>query len=209
MSFEKKIKFYRNIPAFILSFIIVGGLFIIWDAFAAMRGDWSFNPSYVMSFRIYHLPIEEILFFITVPYSSIFLYETAKIYLKNSPFVLQRKIFAYISTLFIVIAFIFIDQYYTATVMIFVSLFFLLVFFTRPGFISESLYWAWIFFTYLPFFIVNYFLTSLPIISYSPQAIWGLRIATIPLEDLFYSFALLSLNLYFYLVAKERWLKRK
>ncbi len=47
LSFEKKIKFYKKFPQLLISIIIVGGAFIIWDAAAANRGDWMFNPEFV------------------------------------------------------------------------------------------------------------------------------------------------------------------
>ncbi|KAF0148921.1 MAG: hypothetical protein FD143_2815 [Ignavibacteria bacterium] len=209
MSFEKQIKFYRNLPALLFSILVVGGTFIVWDAIAAVRGDWSFNPDYVLAFRFYNLPLEEILFFVTVPYASIFLYETANVYLKNKQVNLRRRTFAYLSILFLLLAALFNKQYYTATVLGFMSVFMLLVFIANPKFIRELIYWKWIFFTYVPFLTVNYFLTSLPIISYSPKAIWGIKITTIPLEDFIYSFTLLSLNLFFYLYAKGKWLVKK
>ena len=209
MSFEKQLKFYKNLPALIFSISVVGAVFIVWDAYAVVRGDWSFNSKYVLSYKLYNLPLEEILFFVTVPYASIFLYETAKVYLKNKPLNLSRAAFAYLSILFLGLAVIFWNQYYTATVFIFISVFMLIVYIINPSFLRETIYWKWILITYLPFFIVNYSLTSLPIVSYSSKAIWGIRITTIPLEDFFYSFALLSLNLFFYLLVKDKWLAKK
>ncbi|MEZ4824024.1 MAG: lycopene cyclase domain-containing protein [Ignavibacteria bacterium] len=44
----------------------------------------------------------------------------------------------------------------------------------------------------MPFFIVNYILTSLPVVEYNHDAIIGSRILTIPVEDFFYSFAMIS-----------------
>lgn len=209
MSFEKQIMFYRNFPAIVFAFFTAGSVFIIWDSIAALRGDWTFNLDYVLAFRLFELPLEELLFFITVPYASIFLYETGKVYLKNKSLNIPRGVFAYCSIIFLIFAIVFSSQYYTATVLLFMSIFFSLVFFTNPKFIREATFWKWIVFTYVPFFLVNYFLTSLPIIIYSPNAIWGIRISTIPLEDFFYSFVLLSLNLYFYLYAKGKWLVRE
>ena len=54
-------------------------------------------------------------------------------------------------------------------------------------------------------FIVNNVLTSTPIVLYSPDAIWGARVTTIPVEDFLYNFALLSLYLLVYLALKRRW----
>ncbi len=45
----------------------------------------------------------------------------------------------------------------------------------------------------IPFLLVNGFLTALPVITYNPEEIMGIRIGSIPLEDLFYSFTMLLL----------------
>jgi lycopene cyclase domain-containing protein len=44
----------------------------------------------------------------------------------------------------------------------------------------------------LPFqLLTNWWLTSRNVVMYSPDAIWGLRIASAPAEDLFFGFALI------------------
>ena len=55
------------------------------------------------------------------------------------------------------------------------------------------------------FAIFNHVLTSLPVVTYSPQAITGIRAGTIPIEDFFYNFSLLSFYLIIYLFAEKRW----
>jgi lycopene cyclase domain-containing protein len=52
------------------------------------------------------------------------------------------------------------------------------------------------------FAVVNGIYTSLPTIRYSPQAILGIRIGSIPLEDFFYNLAYLGLTLVVYLASK-------
>lgn len=209
MSFENKIKFYKNFPQAFLSIIIVGIPFIVWDVIATIRNDWSFNSKFINGLKIFSLPIEEILFFVTIPFASIFLYETAKAYLPNVKFNFPRKLFLFISIISLLVSIIFYQQYYTFTVLIFLSLFFFVNYFKADLLLKSNIFWIWILFTYIPFFIVNYILTSLPIVSYSPDAIWKIRITTIPLEDFFYSFSLLSFNLFFYLLLKEKCQKRK
>ena len=81
LSFEKKIRYYKKLPAVFASIFVVGVVYVLWDATATYRGDWSFNPQFINGIKILFLPFEEILFFITVPYSAIFLYETAILYL--------------------------------------------------------------------------------------------------------------------------------
>jgi lycopene cyclase domain-containing protein len=50
----------------------------------------------------------------------------------------------------------------------------------------------------LPKLVVNGILTSLPVVSYNPEHIIGLRVGTIPVEDFFYFFGLLLLNVMVY-----------
>ncbi len=209
LSFEKKIKFYKNFPALGLSILIVGGTYIIWDIIAANRGDWWFNPEYLLGLSIFNLPIEEILFFITVPYASIFIYETGMFYLTERELKFDKSKIAIPGLLAFIVGMAFLSQYYTVTVMIFTSLFFFTAFSLYPEMLTSKIYWLWIIFTFIPFLLVNYILTSLPIVFYNPEAIWGIRVITIPVEDFFYSFSMLSLYLLVYLIFKERWQQRR
>lgn len=210
LTFEKKIQFYKKLPALLVSIVLVGGGYIVWDTIATWRGDWAFNPKYLIGVNFLNLPLEEILFFITVPYSTIFLYETGKLYLKEKEIKINKIIFILLSAVLLVTALINSGQYYTFTVLVFSSAFILLNLFSSVGRLLQSkIYWLWIAFTYIPFFVANYILTSLPIVTYSPDAIWGLRVTTIPVEDFFYSFSMLSFYLFVYLLAEEKWLKRK
>ena len=65
-SFEKKLSFYKKLPAVLVSIIIVGFIYLTWDSISTIRNDWGFNDSYLIGIRFLHLPLEEILFFITV-----------------------------------------------------------------------------------------------------------------------------------------------
>ncbi|NMB82609.1 MAG: lycopene cyclase domain-containing protein [Ignavibacteria bacterium] len=211
LTFERNINYYKKLPVLFTSILIVGGAYIIWDIIATFRGDWGFNPEYISGLKIINLPIEEILFFVTVPYSGIFLYETGKFYLGDKSIQINKPFFYFLAALLIILSIIFIDQYYTFTVMLFSAFFiiFALLLHSRIPILNSSLYWKWILFMYIPFFLVNYFLTSLPVVTYSPNAIWGIRITTIPFEDFFYSFSMLSFYLYIYLIIRKKWSKEK
>jgi lycopene cyclase domain-containing protein len=60
-------------------------------------------------------------------------------------------------------------------------------------------------FLLIPFFIVNGILTGTgleaPIVWYNNQENLGVRLLTIPIEDTFYGFELIVLNVFFY----EKW----
>lgn len=206
-SFEKRIRYYKNFKPLSLSIIIVGSCYIIWDAVATYRGDWWFNHDYVMDFAILGLPIEEILFFITAPYSCIFIYESILYFFKDKEFNLNTRLF-YIPSLFLLISgIICYKQYYTATVLVSGALFSFLVIQVYPKMLRSFIYWLYIGIAFIPFFIMNYLLTSIPIVLYNPNAIWNVRITTIPVEDFFYNFAMLSFYLMVYLFFKDRFNK--
>lgn len=73
-SFHPKIKFYRHFGAFFLSSLLVGSVFVIWDAWFTKLGVWWFNDRYLLGLRFIGLPLEELLFFICIPFSCIFTY---------------------------------------------------------------------------------------------------------------------------------------
>ena len=80
LSFERRIAFYKKWPAVFLSIAIVGIFYILWDIFATWAGHWWFNSRYVSSAEFFFLPFEEILFFVTAPYSCLFIYEVLEFF---------------------------------------------------------------------------------------------------------------------------------
>jgi Lycopene cyclase len=53
----------------------VSSAYIGRDMVATHWGEWSFNAPYISGVRVVNLPLEEILFFITVPDACLFIYE--------------------------------------------------------------------------------------------------------------------------------------
>ncbi len=84
LSFSKKLDFYKYPARLVLSIGIPFVIFIIWDFIVTARGHWNFNPVYTVGLRIYNLPIEEVLFFIVIPFCGIFTWECVKYYSKDN-----------------------------------------------------------------------------------------------------------------------------
>ena len=72
---NKKIAFYKNWPFLLPSILLVALFFICWDEWFTKMGIWGFNPKYIQGIYGGHLPLEEILFFIVIPYNCLFVHE--------------------------------------------------------------------------------------------------------------------------------------
>jgi len=198
LSFEKNLKFYRKVKPVLKSILIVSSAFIIWDVIATQRGDWAFNPDYLIGVKFFGLPIEELLFFITVPYACIFIFETVKFYIKDKTLKINENILLFISLIIVFISVLNYERDYTFTVTLFTAFSFLLLKFWGKHLFASKNFWITLLISYIPFLIVNYFLTSIPIVTYNSLSFSDIRFITIPIEDFFYSFSMISMWILFY-----------
>ena len=81
-SFWPPLRFWSHWRALACSIGIIFAIYGSWDVFAAWRGHWYFNPEGVWGFRLAGLPLEEVLFFIVIPFCAIFTWEAIN-YLKG------------------------------------------------------------------------------------------------------------------------------
>ncbi len=61
-----------------LTCFLVSIPWLIWDVWATNRGHWGFNPDYYLGFKIINLPLEEISFFIIIPFCCVFVWSVIK-----------------------------------------------------------------------------------------------------------------------------------
>lgn len=219
-SFEKKIYFFGKWKYLFPAIIITGTFFIIWDHFFTVLDIWTFNPAYIIGWHFFSLPLEELLFFLTVPFACVFIYEVVNYFLKDDPF---KKISNYLiwalAAIFLAIALYNVGRLYTLITFSFSSIILVL-----HWFVFRTAIFGKFFITYLihllPFFIVNGLLTYLPVVRYNDEENLGIRLFTIPIEDSVYSMLLLLINISLYeyfkrrkkrdgeLKLKEKWLKK-
>jgi lycopene cyclase domain-containing protein len=210
-SFKWKFKYYKFYKPLFASILIVGGVYILWDVIVTARGDWWFNHKYLMGLEIAGLPIEEILFFVTVPYACIFIYENLNFFVGEKPVSFNKYFYLGLFVVFLISGLLFYYQDYTILSLLSCAAFFLLASTLYPNILKSRLYWLYIVLSFIPFMIFNYLLTSIPIVLYNPDAMWGAmqawngRVFTIPVEDFFYNFSMLSFYLLVYLYFKKRW----
>lgn len=214
-TFFWKFKYYNFFKPLAASILIVGISYIIWDILVTSRGDWWFNEEFLIGIEILGLPIEEILFFIVVPFACIFIYENLEFFVKDKKIPFNKWFYLTIAAIFFIVGIIFRNQDYTILSMFSCSLFFIIAPTLCPKILESRNYWFYIILSFIPFIIFNYFLTSLIVVGYSPDAIWGGfgawngRFFTIPFEDFFYNYSMLSFYLLVYMYFKEKWIQTK
>lgn len=199
LSFDKKLKFYKRWKIILPSIIIVALIFIVFDIYLTKLGVWGFNPRYHSNILLFNLPLEEWLFFLIIPYASIFIHFSFVLYFPgvklNSG---TAKILSV--ALFIIIIIILLlnaDKTYTLYSCCLVLIALLLSFFDKTKMIN--IYYITFLLILVPFFIVNAILTGSliqeEVVWYNNAENLGIRILTIPAEDFGYAFGLILLNL--------------
>lgn len=199
-SFHSKIKFNKYFGAYFTANIISAICFLIWDAAFTAKGVWGFSDAYTLGFRIFNLPIEEILFFFCIPFACVFTYYFLNKFYKiewNRKF--ENIFVLFLSITLITIGSIHSDKLYTSVTFISTGLM-LLTF--KYIFKIEWLHKILSVYSLLlfPFLIVNGILTGYgllePVVWYNNAENLSIRILTIPIEDAVYGFELVTLTIF-------------
>ena len=204
LSFDKRVRFFQSWKYIFPGLFISGLLFLFWDYLFTIYGVWSFNPDYVKGIYFLNLPIEEILFFVTVPFACIFIYECLNYYIKRD---LLESVSVYISYLLITLCSVLLVLFYDRVYSL-ITYGLLLVILLIAQFVINRKFLSRFYLAYLvsliPFYIVNGLLTSIPVVMYNNEENMAFRVGTIPFEDHFYSMAMLLLNIMFFEYFRNR-----
>lgn len=201
-SFEHRVQYAKKWYALFPAIGITGLVFLVWDHWFTVIGVWEFNPRYLTGIFFFELPLEEWLFFLTVPFACVFIYEVLNYFVKKDVLGAAAKPITFVLIpAFLIIGLLNLDKWYTsvnflvATAML--SIHFILY---------QEKYLGRFYLTYLvsliPFLIVNGILTGSfidePIVIYNNAENLGIRLFTIPIEDTVYSMTLLLMNITIY-----------
>jgi lycopene cyclase domain-containing protein len=207
-SFHPRLNFYKHWRSFFPAAIISAALFIPFDIYFTHAKVWGFNPAYVTGVYFNNLPIEEVMFFLCIPYSCVFTYHCLSALFKmNLAVKAVNAITPVLVLCCVVLAVLYYQRYYT-----FFAFSLLAILLVTTQFVFKIKWLSKFYITYaillLPFLIVNGLLTGTglkrPIVWYNNAETIGIRILTIPIEDVFYGMGLILLNLLIFTAFKRK-----
>ncbi len=188
----------------LIAIVIPAIPFLLWDALVT-GAHWHFNPKYVSGIKIVNLPIEEILFFITVPFACLFTWEMIIKRVKEKKIDLHGlRLFLYLA-LPAGIYFFSIGKQYTGLALSFIFIANLVDQFLKTNLLFDKRFYFYLLLIVIFTLIFNGYLTWRPVVTYGVEYQLDFRIITIPVEDFFYGISLLWMNtsLYNFLIRKN------
>lgn len=175
--------------------ITVSALFFIAFDMYATQLFWYFNPKYILGMYLYKIPLEEFLFFFSVPFACLFIWENIRNQKKTAPdftallillfsaigmYGLNHRIWYTVSVSGMMIACIALDKI------------------LRTGLFRNKRFYIFLIVVNVLTLIFNLYLTARPIVLYDFQFKTNLSVITIPVEDFIFGTALLTLNTLLY-----------
>jgi lycopene cyclase domain-containing protein len=196
------INFVENWKNFLISTSLIALLFLIWDFIFTEKSVWGFEEKYCLGVRILKMPIEEWLFFFIIPYCSLFthfafFYKYPKVKLSRTFtkfFTIGLKILCFY------LVFSNFNKAYTSVNYSFLFVILALGFFLDIKLLQK--FYISFLIILVPFFLVNGALTGMftevPVVWYDNTENLGIRLISIPVEDIGYAFSMLFGNLFLF-----------
>ena len=197
LSFDKKVHFYKQWKYLLPSVIAIALFYIVGDIYFTKIGVWGFNSDYLSGVFLFNLPIEEWLFFIAIPYASIFLHDVLHAYfpkfkLSNG---VSRRLTIFFFAIALVVLIFNLDKAYTVYIMVVTLIVLTISYFDWTNTISR--FYGTFLVILIPFILVNGALTGAftpnPVVWYDHTQNLDIRLITIPIEDFAYGFTMLLL----------------
>lgn len=198
-SFEKRMKYSKRWKVIFPSLVITALFFIVWDIIFTQIGVWSFNPRYHSGIEFFGLPIEEWLFFICIPYASLFIHFSFQYFFPNVALSDRtvKWVYCILMALIIPVVVFNYDRWYTFVNFSLFILVLTVAVFKFPEVLKT--YFITFLIILIPFLLVNGILTGSfieePVVYYNDNENLGIRLGTIPIEDTGYAFTMLLMSL--------------
>lgn len=197
LSFDRKVAFYRQWKYLWPGMLLTGLFFIAWDVLFTRMDIWSFNDTYILGRRLLGLPVEEWLFFLAIPYSCVFVYACLLAFhpFRSRPDRGWRPLLC-IGIVLLLVAILHYRRAYTVSAFGLCGLGSVVLYLLRRklrSFRADAFLISYLI-CLVPFCIVNGLLTALPVVRYTDAENLGIRLYTIPVEDVFYGMLLVMGN---------------
>ncbi len=194
-SFEHRVRFVQYWLGVFLGIGVMALVFIPWDVWFTSIGIWRFNERFISGIYLANLPIEEWLFFVVVPYACCFIYEVLNYFVPQAPLrKAQNRITGILILITFLLSVVFVNRLYTFTTCSLLCLFLIWHLLVNRSEFLGKFYLAFLIIQ-IPFLLVNGALTGLftdePIVIYNNAENMGLRLLSIPLDDVFYNMLML------------------
>lgn len=194
--------FWRQWRGIVCGLALVSVPFIIWDALAAQAGHWQFSQTYTLGINMWGLPLEEILFFITVPLGCMVVWILlGRVHNATRPLtVIKHARWLLLSAIPVLMGLAVLAGTPSYTRLALVAAAITCVVLSWHGqLVVSGRFMVFQLCSFALFLVCNTILTGLPVIMYGAQAVTGWKVGTIPVEDFLYNFALLNLFLVAYM----------
>jgi lycopene cyclase domain-containing protein len=204
--FHSNTAFNREWRSVLPAILITAALFIIWDSYFTYINVWHFNQKYLTGFHCINLPIEEVAFFLCIPYSCLFVYYCSERYLKRRTSRYANWAATILAVGLSFSAAINIKLLYTSSTFFLAAALLLMLRFAGKHiagmfFISFTI-------CLLPFVVSNGILTGSwidePVVIYNNSYNLKIRLMTIPIEDVFYGMAFQLMNVLLFVLMRSR-----
>lgn len=164
--------------------------FVFWDS-AVAGSHWWFDARYTVGLELFGLPIEEVLFFVAVPYACAFSWETllsgGKARATLSSWVYAVPVLSLVAGLALLVGG---GPGYTGLTLVALGLAGALDHILGTGLLRMRRYYAFAGLVTLFTGVFNSYLTWRPVVHYGEVHQLGIRVGTIPIEDFGYGLAL-------------------
>jgi len=206
VSYNGKSEFYKNqkyiLPAILLTAIV----FVLWDISFTNARVWGFYSENTIGLNLKGLPIEEWLFFLIIPFASIFVYEFLKVKLAKHEYANHFLVVSLLLLLgFGAISYFFRYQSFTFLTSLFSAVYLGYTVFRNQFKQHITKFYFCYFVTIIPYIFIESALNSIPVIEYNASYIVGIKIINTPIERFAYYFLMLLMGttIYEFLKAKR------
>lgn len=176
---------YPHIKHSIIAILSLATPFILVDM-VVTNWFWYFNPSYILGWKLVNVPIEEVLFFFTVPWACLLLWVQMKTRFTSISNLYWLGWMLRLLMIFFAVWGVWSHAWYTSTVSIILFV------------LTSVFHWKAVSHSYMVFaglvivltLIFNSYLTARPVVLYNPEVMTNIRVGTVPIEDFIYGIIL-------------------